>query len=139
MSLQKICDDLLREARASRVTLRQTNVELGVTHESLAPGVESLREVRSVDLPRQPVVAEIRQGRQVVQDDTRNTFVDNPEFQEMLEIYGGMGAQIVTPIVVDGAVVGALSLHHLGDARHWSAEEIALCDRAAEQIAEQLG
>jgi GAF domain-containing protein len=43
----------------------------------------------------------------------------------MLELYGGLRAQIVTPVMRDGRVVAIVSLHQLGRPRHWTDAEIA--------------
>jgi GAF domain-containing protein len=134
--IQAILDELLRTTGASRVTLRQDmpgDYAFPVTHEALAPGVGSLREERTVDLRGQPVVREIQQGRQVVQDDSRAAF-DDPAYQRMLETYGGLAAQVVTPVVVDGRLAAIVSVHHLGEPREWTADEVEACSRAAAQI-----
>ena len=78
-------------------------------------------------LPTQPVVLEIQQGRQVVQDDCASAF-DDVAFQRMLTAYGGLAAQIVTPVQVDGRLEAILSLHQLGTPRRWSNVEIARRD-----------
>jgi GAF domain-containing protein len=52
----------------------------------------------------------------------------------MLELYGGLRSQIVTPVVHDGAVVAIVSLHQLGRTRTWSAAEIAAGQDAADRI-----
>ena len=117
-----VLEELLVATGASRVTLRQDlpgDYAFPVTHESLAPGVASLREERTVDLKTQPVVALLSNGEQVVQDDTRAAF-DDPAFQRMLDTYGGLGAQIVTPILRDGV------LDQEGMRKeHMNAEEVA--------------
>ena len=53
---------------------------------------------------------ELRQGRQVVQDDCRAAF-DDAAFHRMLETYGGLAAQIVTPIFREGGLVAIVSVH----------------------------
>jgi GAF domain-containing protein len=53
----------------------------------------------------------------------------------MLVHYGGLGAQIVTPVWADGQLRGIVSLHHLGGARDWSGGELALARAAAELVA----
>jgi GAF domain-containing protein len=131
---------LLAETGASRVTLRRDvpgDDVFPVVEEVLAPGVESLREERTVHLPTQPVVREILQGHQVVQDDCASAY-DDPAFHAMRAEYGGLSAQIVTPIFVGGAVRGILSLHQLDVRRVWTEHEIALCSRAAAQVEELL-
>ena len=138
--IQSILEELLRETGASRVTLRQDvpgEYAFPVTHEALAPGVGSLSEERTVDLRTQPVVRELLQGRQVVQADTRAAF-DDPHFQRMLETYGGLAAQIVTPVHVGARVEAILSLHQLGRPRDWTKREAEACTRAAERVGKLL-
>lgn len=135
-----VLDGLLARTGASRVTLRQDepgDYAFPVTHESLAPGAPSLREERTVDLKRQPVVALLRNGQQVVQEDTRAAF-DDAEFQEMLDTYGGLAAQIVTPILRDGRLVAIVSLHQLGKPRRWTRDEIRAASVAAQHVGELL-
>jgi GAF domain-containing protein len=129
---------LLEETGASRVTLRQDvpgEYAFPVTHEALAPGVGSLREERTVDLRNQPVAIEVGQGRQVVQDDCAVAY-DDPAFHRMRESYGGLAAQIVTPVMPDGAVKGIVSLHQLGSPRHWTEADIEACRAAAARVGE---
>ncbi len=135
-----VLEQLLAATGASRVTLRRDVAGAGafpVVEEALAPGAESLRDERSVHLPTQPVVLELQRGRQVVQDDCAGAY-DEPEFQRMLAVYGGLAAQIVTPIEVDGHLEAILSLHQLGAPRTWSTEEIAAATAAAHQLRELL-
>lgn len=132
--------DLLERTRASRVTLRQNvpgEYAFPVTHEALAPGVGSLREERTIDLRTQPVALEVAAGRQVVQDDCATAY-DDPAFHRMRETYGGLAAQIVTPVVLDGAVEGIVSLHQLGEPRRWTDGEIDACRAAAASVGELL-
>ena len=49
-----------------------------------------------------------------------------------------MTAQIVTPVVKDGAVLGALSLHVLGGPRPWTADDAAMCTDACARISALL-
>ncbi len=92
--------NLLEFTGASRTTLRRDvggDYAFPVTNEACRPGVPSLKEERTIDLRTQPVVLELQKGRQIVQDDCRAAF-DDPAFHRMLETYGGLAAQIVTPI-----------------------------------------
>src|SRR3954462_5059458 len=110
--IDTILADLLATTGAGRVTLRQKlpgGYAFPVTHEAVAPGVGSLRDERTVDLRTQPVALEVAAGRQVVQDDSASAY-DDPAFQRMREVYGGLAAQIVTPVVQDG-VTGIVSVH----------------------------
>jgi GAF domain-containing protein len=134
--IESILEGLLAATGASRVTLRQAlpgDYVFPVTHEALAVGVGSLKDERTVDLRTQPVAVEVVQRGQVVQDDCRRAY-DDPAFQRMLDVYGGLAAQIVTSVVVDGRVVGIVSVHQLGAARRWTAEEIEACRQAAGRL-----
>jgi len=136
--IDSILARLLEETAASRATLRTADAaRFPVTHEALAPGVPSIRHEHTVDLRTQPVVQEVAQLRQVVQDDCRAAY-DDPAFERMLDVYGGLAAQIVTPIARADRLVAILSLHQLGIPRHWSDVEVAATTRAATRIGELL-
>jgi GAF domain-containing protein len=138
--IDDVLQDLLTGTGASRVTLRQDlpgDYAFPVTHEALAPGVGSLKEERTVELRNQPVALEVAAGRQVVQDDCATAYED-PAFHRMRETYGGLAAQIVTPVTTDGGVRGIVSLHQLGTPRRWSNDEIEACRAAAARVAELL-
>jgi len=139
--IQAIVEGLLSETGASRVTLRQDvpgEHVFPVTDEALAPGVGSLKEERSVDMRMQPVAIEVGAGRQVVQNDSAAAYEDDAAYHRMREIYGGLAAQIVTPVLVDGRVVAVLSLHQLGLTREWTEAEIEACREAAARLAALL-
>lgn len=138
--IDEILEGLLGSTGASRVTFRENapgGYAFPVTHEALAPGVGSLREERTVDLRTQPVALEVAAGRQVVQDDCATAY-DDPAFHRMRETYGGLAAQIVTPVLDGDRVAGIVSLHQLGEPRHWTDEEIESCRAAAARVAELL-
>lgn len=136
IDIDAILQELLRERRASRVTLRQDlpgDYAFPVTHEALAEGVSSLLAERTVDLRNQPVVRELLRGRQVVQHDCRAAF-DDPAFQRMLDTYGGLSAQIVTPVFASERLAAILSLHELGAPRSWVGADVAACSHAAARL-----
>jgi GAF domain-containing protein len=139
-TVEAVLRDLLETTRASRVTLRRDlpgPSPFPVVEEALAPGVGSLREERSVHLPTQPVVRELLEGRQVVQDDSATAY-DDPAFQRMLAVYGGLAAQIVTPVLREGRLEAILSLHQLGVPRRWTDAEIGAATRAAKAVGQLL-
>jgi GAF domain-containing protein len=139
--IDRILAELLAQMGASRVTFRQDvpgNDAFPVTHEALAPGVGSLLSERTIDLRTQPVAREVAAGRQVVQDDCA-TALDDPAFHRMREVYGGLAAQIVTPVAREGVgVVGIVSVHRLGTPHSWSDDEVETCRKAAARLAELL-
>ena len=139
-TLEDVLRDLLETTGASRVTLRRAVPgarPFPVVEEVLAPGVGSIRDEPSVHLPTQPVVLEVQRGVQVVQDDSARAY-DDPVFLAMLEAYGGLAAQIVTPVMRDGRLEAILSLHQLGEPRAWTEDEIEAASRTAERVGELL-
>jgi GAF domain-containing protein len=138
--IDAILEALRAETAASRVTLRRDlpgGYAFPVTNEALAPGVASLRDERTVDLRTQPVVPLLRRGEQVVQHDAGAAF-DDPDFHRMLGVYGGLAAQIVTPVVAGGELRAIVSVHQLGAPRTWTDDEIGACTHAAGRISERL-
>ena len=138
--IEAILYGLLGDLSGSRVTLRQDlsgDYAFPVTHEALADGVPSLVGERTVDLRNQPVVRELLEGRQVVQHDCAAAY-DDPAFQRMLSTYGGLAAQIVTPVLAGERLSAILSLHQLGSARVWSESDIAACNQVAAKIGDLL-
>jgi GAF domain-containing protein len=133
--LQEVVDELLRATGASRVTLReeQSHAFFPIAREALAQGVMSIKDVQARNMEQQPVVLEIVKGHQVVQNDCLSAF-DDVDFQEMLDLYGGMRAQIVTPVMVDGALKGIISVHQLGSPREWTDNDIETCHGAARRV-----
>jgi GAF domain-containing protein len=110
-----------------------------VMHEVRTAKAGTLIGDREVSLHGQPVVAAILSGaEQVVQTDSANASTD-PAFQRMLERYGGLGAQIVTPVREDGRLLGIISLHHLGSTREWAQRELSLARAGAQLVACLIG
>lgn len=127
-ALDAVVAALREQVGVDRCTLR-LEVEgeyFPVVHESLSAGTGTLIGDRKVSLQGQPVVEAILAGaEQVVQPDCAAAS-DDPAFQAMLGHYGGMGAQIVTPVRHGTELLGIISLHHLGGPREWSERELAL-------------
>lgn len=127
-ALDALVAALREQVAVDRCTLRlEVDGEyFPVVHEALSAGTGSLIGDRKVSLQGQPVVEAILGGaEQVIQPDCAAAS-DDPAFQAMLGHYGGMGAQIVTPVKDGGELLGIISLHHLGSTREWSQRELAL-------------
>jgi GAF domain-containing protein len=136
VAFQEVVEELLAATGASRCTLRRDvpGDYFPVTHEALAPGVPSIRDERTTDLRNAPVVKQLLETReQVVQDDCASAIAD-PAFQRMLGVYGGLAAQIVTPVFLDERLAAIVSLHQLGAPRTWTEEERALAQNAADRV-----
>jgi GAF domain-containing protein len=73
----------------------------------------------------------------VVQDDCRSAY-DDVAFQRMLDAYGGLAAQIVTPVLVEGRLAAIVSVHQLGAPRRWTAGEVAAASEAAVRVRDLL-
>jgi GAF domain-containing protein len=139
-AVQGILDRLREALCAQRCTLRQDLLgayAFPVGCESRAEGVGPLYGDFTVVQTGQPVIEKLlAERRQVVQDDTRSASSD-PAFLTMLEHYGGMRAQVVTPIFGSAGLQAVLSVHDLTGPRSWTADETALAQAAADLI-EQL-
>lgn len=135
-TFESIVGALRETVNVDRCTLRLdvAGEYFPVAHESRTTGTGTLIGDRAVPLQGQPVVATILAGaEQVVQRDCPSAS-DDPAFQAMLAHYGGLGAQIVTPVRDGETLVGIISLHHLGGPRDWSAGELALARAGAELV-----
>ena len=71
----------------------------------------------------------------LAQSDTRSAEHSPPPI--LIEKYG-VGAQILSPIEVDGELGGIISVHHIGGVRDWSDDEIRATTDAAATIAATL-
>ncbi|MBV8221670.1 MAG: GAF domain-containing protein [Solirubrobacterales bacterium] len=135
-ALDALVEMLRDEVGVDRCTLR-LEVEgeyFPVVHESRTPGTGSLIGDRKVSLQGQPVVEAILGGaEQIIQPDCA-VASDDPAFHAMLGHYGGLGAQIVTPVRNGQALLGIISLHHLGSPREWSERELALPRAGADLV-----
>ncbi|MGN6169169.1 MAG: GAF domain-containing protein [Solirubrobacteraceae bacterium] len=135
-ALEAIVLSLRAEAGVDRCTLRLEvpGEYFPVVHESRTSNARTLIGDREVSLQGQPVVEAILSGvEQVVQPDTA-TASEDPAFHAMLRHYGGLGAQIVTPVRERGTLLGIISLHHLGGPREWSTGEKDAAFDAAELV-----
>jgi GAF domain-containing protein len=132
-ALQAIVSTLRGAVAVDRCTLRMEvpGEYFPVVHEARTPNAGTLIGDREISLQGQPVVEAILSGaEQVVQPDTARASTD-PAFLRMLAHYGGLGAQIVTPVRADGRLLGIISLHHLGGAREWTERELELARAGA--------
>jgi GAF domain-containing protein len=102
-----------------------------VTYEARADGIRSLLGDFTIVQTGQPVIVTLLAERtQVVQEDCRVASTD-PVFHQLLAHYGGLRAQMVTPVMVGDQLKGVLSVHELREARQWRLAEQALAAEAA--------
>ena len=99
-ALDGLVSEMRERVGVERCTLRLDVEEdyFPVVCEARLDGVRTLIGDQEVSLKGQPVVEAILGGiEQVIQPDCAGAS-DDPAFQRMLISYGGMGAQIVTPV-----------------------------------------
>jgi GAF domain-containing protein len=135
-ALQAMIERLRELVGVERCTLRleRPGEYFPVVHEARTPGTGTLIGDRVISLQGQLVVNQILAGaEQVIQTDSA-TVSEEPAFRAMLAHYGGLGAQIVTPVRHGETLVGILSLHHLGGPREWSEGDLGLARSAARLV-----
>ena len=138
VGFQPIVDNLLAAAGASRITLRLDTPgdNFPVVAEALAPGVESIRAGR-LDQRNAPTARRLMETLDVlVQSDTLQA--DPPPPPELIQFYGTL-AQMLGPIVADGAVIGWLSVHENRGPRDWQAHEVEALRTAMARVRAELG
>ena len=104
--------------------------------ESTAPGVKPIAHDTSLDQRNAPTAQWLMRTHEVlVQDDCA---VDEPPAPPaLLEVYG-VKAQMLAPVIREGALVGWISVHEVRSVRTWSAEEVSQLASAASRVAEML-
>lgn len=140
-ALDRLVSEMRERVGVDRCTLRLAVEQeyFPVVYESRLDGVRTLVGDQEVSLKGQPVVEAILGGiEQVIQPDCASAS-DDPKFQAMLASYGGMGAQIVTPVRDGERLLGIISLHHLGGPRAWSDRELAIPRDGADLVARLVG
>lgn len=132
-SLQEIAESVLGATGATRVTIRAAADGFTVAAEALAPGTPSVRGSRpnpGVD----PVVERVLAGETVVDDAVEMDLPpDDPRAKYRIT------AEIVTPVLADGAVVGVLSVHETARERTWSEAEVGSVLEGARAAAGLIG
>jgi maleate isomerase len=117
--------DLLAATRASRATLRLDvgHMNFPVIAEAAAPGVRPLSGDQSLDQRNLHTVQHLFRTHEIlVQDDCSRAEPAPPP--ALLEAYG-VQAQMLAPLVLDGAVLGWVSLHDCVAPRDWSEADVA--------------
>jgi len=134
-ALEEIAQRLRQTTHASRVTIRGPEApgEVGTTllAESSASGVESMADAPQAGIAEAPTYVFLRtELRPLLQDDCR----DDPLPPRMLTERYGVAAQMLGPLLHDGNLVGTVSVHEVGQARHWTSEDAAALDTAVGEV-----
>lgn len=128
-AVQAMLDRLRMTLGVQRCTYRQDVMKsyaFPVTYESRQSDVRRLLGDFTIVQTGQPVIEKLLKGKaQVVQEDCRTASAE-PLFHVMLQHYGNMRAQIVTPLIRDERLEGVLSVHELRGPRQWTRDEMKL-------------
>ena len=135
----QLVDGLLQELRAGRVTLRIDDVPgevFPVKAEALAPGVNSIAGDRTLKIRESDTYRWVERERRVlVQDDIlASPLAPAPALTGEYRTL----SQMLAPVFRGDRLVALVSVHHVGDVRHWTPDEIALVERAVEQLEADL-
>jgi GAF domain-containing protein len=139
VSHQEIVEELLLQTGASRTTLRLDSPEafFPVVAEARAPGTGSIAADSSIDLGAAPTFQFLaRERRLLIQPDL--LAADPAPPPELVERYGAR-AQMLAPIVRAEQLVGILSVHYAPGPREWTAEDVAVLQRAVARVLKALG
>jgi GAF domain-containing protein len=135
---QELVQTLHAQTRASRVSLRiddPAEAEFQVRAEALSPGEVPLSGDTSFPIRSSPVFAWLDQERRtLVQNDA--TTAHPPSSRTLIDRYG-VRAQIVTPVLCRGQIIGLIAVH-AATRRSWTAVEVAAVESVAEHVRIEL-
>lgn len=130
--LQRLADRLRERTGASRTTVRGPAGAdpVALLAESLGPGVESMRDGQQpAVIVAAPTYVELARTRTIlVQDDCRSDGPRPP--RSLIERYR-VYAQMLAPVLRDGAMIATISVHQQDTARHWTQDDVAALEQAA--------
>jgi gluconolactonase len=138
-SRQLLVDELLLRLGASRVTLRIDDVPgevFPVKAESLAPGVNSIAGDRTIPIRESETFQWVeRERRLLVQDDILSSPI--APAPALTGPYRAR-SQMLAPVFRGEDLVGLVSVHQVGELRHWTPDEAAFVERAVERLEAEL-
>jgi maleate isomerase len=142
---QPILKNLLEATGAGRTTIRVELTSLGlnvdrVAGEAYRPGVRSIRQDGSLDQWAMPTVQWLNTHHDIL---VQNDFATDPPpvAKELVEVYG-VRAQMLGALVVDGRMLGWISVHEVDTPRQWTPGEtraLRQACRAAVEVIEANG
>lgn len=137
--LQRVAEDLRARLAAMRVTIRLDDtpgVEMPVKAEAIVPGTLAIASIPLTGVRASGTARWVERERQVlVQDDiAASSAVPVTQLTERF----GVRAQLLAPILGDGALIGLLSVHS-GQVRSWTAAETAAAEQAAATVVATAG
>ena len=135
-ALQSLCDRLLAETGADRVTARLDAADIGLhvglpAAEAVRPGVKSIRWDPSLDQRALETVRWLDEHRRLL---VQPHFDDPPFPPKALRDVYGVAAQILAPVPGAGSLRGWLSVHSIAE-RDWTPADQAAARSAAASVA----
>ena len=124
-ALQQIADLLREQTTASRTTVRvaDANGQPRLVAESLGAEVPSMHDGPQPAITAAPTYTELERTRELlVQNDCR---VDGPRPPASLIEHYRVYAQLLAPVFDGEPMIATISVHQQGEARAWSAADIA--------------
>ncbi|KAK9470916.1 Asp/Glu/Hydantoin racemase-domain-containing protein [Dipodascopsis tothii] len=134
--IKPVLKTLLGATSASRITLRldlpEKHIHVDtVCAEAVAEGIPQLKFDSSLDQRALGTVMWLETSHQLlVQGDCANA--DIPPPQALMNVYG-VKAQMLAPIYKDNKLTAWISVHHVGNTRVWTEDEIAALKKAADE------
>src|SRR5882724_7154473 len=129
---QRLIENLLLVTGASRAMLQlgRDSGDFAIAAEAVQHGQPQIRQYGS-DVERREIPGvRLESGQSiVVQED-----VSGPSSAVM----SGRTARMLAPVTREGELIGAISLHHCGEARHWSAHDQDALRDARSKVLELL-
>ena len=134
-SLIEVAARLLGEhIGASRIMFAEIDEARGVAdifHGWFADGAQPFPAVMRLEDYEGPILQDLRAGRTVRIDDTRNPALARPDLAAIAEL--GVEALLSVPLLVDGRLLVNLSVHQHSP-RCWTDEDVALVQEVAERL-----
>ena len=137
-SLQGIAEGLRARLDALRVTVRLDDtpgVELPVKAEALAPGALAIAAILLPGVRDSATARWVERERRVLVQDDLAASATTP-VRQLSEQFGAR-AQLLAPILSEGALLGLLSVHS-GQPRAWSAADVAAVELAVAAVVAAL-
>ena len=141
-ALNLLLDRLLKDTKASRVTIRLDVPSRGfhvdsVVAEAVATGVKSLKGDSSINQRQAATVKWLeRERRLLVQDDLSKADPAPPP--ALVAVYETK-AQMLGPLIKGDHVFGWISVHYNEGPRQWTRSEITALERAVTQAYREIG
>jgi maleate isomerase len=134
--LQRLADQLRERTGASRTTVRGRAGDdpVALLAESLAPGVESMREgQQAAAIVAAPTYVVLSRTRTIlVQDDCRGEGPRPP--RSLIERYH-VYAQMLAPVLDDDEMIGTISVHQQDTPRHWTRADVDALEQVTAEAA----